>query len=76
MCFSPESYTVMTMSRLQHLFLAGTIDQALMAQSQMNVVKSLGDTTFANKFSLVSTDEKAVREYFKSGESRFFEKLY
>ena len=57
-------------------FLAGTIDQALMVQSQMNVVKSLGDTTFANKFSLVSTDEKAVREYFKSGVIEAFLKNY
>ena len=47
-------------------FLAGTIDQALMAKSQMNIVKTLGDTTFENKFSLVSNDGKAVREYFKS----------
>ena len=57
-------------------FLAGTIDKALMAQSQMNVVKSLGDTTFANKFSLVSIDVKAVKEYFKSGVIEAFLKNY
>ena len=32
--------------------------------------------TFANKFSLVSTDEKAVREYFKSGVIQAFLKNY
>ena len=57
-------------------FLAGTLDQALMAQSGKNIVKSLGDSTFENKFSLVSADAKAVREYFKSGVIEAFLKNY
>ncbi len=56
--------------------LAGTIDQALMAQSGKNIVKSIGDSTFENKFSLVSTDAKAVKEYFKSGVIDAFLKNY
>jgi hypothetical protein len=57
-------------------FLAGTLDQALMAQSGKNIVKTIGDSTFENKFSLVSTDAKAVKEYFKSGVIEAFLKNY
>lgn len=57
-------------------FLEVFINQALRAQSGKNVVKTVGDTTFENKFSLVSSNEKAVKEFFKPGVIQAFLKNY